>query len=101
LRSFDPNAEKACESLLNLALQIDPGNSEALQALASVRMSQNRPDEAKEHLSLAWSAWKDIEDPTDPRLPPLSTRLALVKLFLELSSIHPCLISSAWNYGER
>src|ERR1700733_3997445 len=55
-------------------------------------MSQNRPDEAKEHLSLAWSAWKDIEDPTDPRLPPLSTRLSLVKLFLELSSFTPALL---------
>ncbi|KIM84821.1 hypothetical protein PILCRDRAFT_817621 [Piloderma croceum F 1598] len=89
---FDPNAEQTCESLLDLALQIDPGNSEALQALASVRMSQNRPDEAKEYLSLAWSAWKDIEDPTDPRLPPLSTRLSLVKLFLELSSFTPALL---------
>lgn len=55
-------------------------------------MSQNRPDEAKEFLFLAWSVWKDIEDPTDPRLPPLSTRLSLVKLFLELSSFTPALL---------
>lgn len=92
VHSFDLKAEQTCEDLLNLALQIDPGNSEALQALASVRMSQNRPDEAKEHLSLAWSAWKDVEDPTDPRLPPLSTRLSLVKLFLELSLFTPALL---------
>jgi len=90
--SFDPNAAKKCEELLNLALQADPGNPEALQSLASVRMSQSRPDEAKEHLSLAWSAWKDIDDPTDPRLPPFSTRLSLVKLFLELSLFTPALL---------
>ena len=90
--SFDLNAEKKCEELLNLALQADPGNPEALQSLASVRMSQSRPDEAKEHLSLAWSAWKDIDDPTDPRLPPFPTRLSLVKLFLELSLFTPALL---------
>lgn len=55
-------------------------------------MSQSRPDEAKEHLSLAWSAWKGIDDPTDPRLPPLPTRLSLVKLFLELSLFTPALL---------
>jgi hypothetical protein len=37
-RSFDPAAERNCEELLDAALQIDPCNSEALQALASVRM---------------------------------------------------------------
>jgi hypothetical protein len=47
--------------LLFKAQQVDPGNSEALQALASVRMSQQRPDDAKECLEQAWSAWKDLE----------------------------------------
>jgi Tetratricopeptide repeat len=59
--SFEPNAEKTCEDLLSLALQADPGNPEALQALASVRMSQQRPDDAKGCLEEAWSAWKDLE----------------------------------------
>ncbi|KAJ7601783.1 hypothetical protein DFH06DRAFT_1489156, partial [Mycena polygramma] len=45
---FDPAAEKTCEDLLASALQTDPGNAEALQALASVRMSQQRQDEAKQ-----------------------------------------------------
>ena len=107
--SFEPNAEKTCEDLLSLALQTDPGNPEALQALASVRMSQQRPDDAKECLEKAWSAWKDLESgksflghglnvllayglPDDPRLPPIPTRLALVKLFLELSLYTPALL---------
>ena len=59
--SFDPAAEKTCEDLLNMALQVDPANSEALQALASVRLSQQRPDEAKQCLEQAWMQWKDLE----------------------------------------
>lgn len=59
--SFEPNVEKTCEDLLSFALQTDPGNPEALQALASVRMSQQRPDDAKECLEKAWSTWKDLE----------------------------------------
>jgi cytochrome c-type biogenesis protein CcmH/NrfG len=59
--SFEPNAEKVCEDLLSFALQTDPGNPEALQALASVRMSQQRPDDGKQCLEQAWSAWKDLE----------------------------------------
>ena len=46
---------------MNVALQTDPGNTEALQALASVRLSQQRPDEAKQYLEQAWVQWKDFE----------------------------------------
>ncbi|KAJ7639872.1 hypothetical protein DFH06DRAFT_1001372 [Mycena polygramma] len=88
---FDPAAEKTCEDLLASALQTDPGNAEALQALASVRMSQQRQDEAKQCLEQAWSAWKDL-DLDDPKLPPIPTRLALVKLFLELALFTPALL---------
>lgn len=89
--SFEPDAEKICEDLLALALQADPGNPEGLQALASVRMSQQRPDDAKQCLEQAWSAWKDLEL-DDPSLPPIPTRLGLVKLFLELSLYTPALL---------
>ncbi|KAH9850375.1 hypothetical protein C2E23DRAFT_836255 [Lenzites betulinus] len=88
---FDPAAEKTCEDLLNLALQTDPGNTEALQTFASVRMSQQRPDEAKAYLEQAWSQWKDL-DLDDSRLPPIPSRLALVKLFLELGLYTPALL---------
>lgn len=59
--SDDPAAEKTCEDLLNLAVQIDPGNNEALQTLASVRLSQERPDDAKVCLEQAWVSWKDMD----------------------------------------
>ncbi|KAI9060656.1 TPR-like protein [Trametes sanguinea] len=88
---FDPAAEKTCEDLMNLALQTDPGNTEALQTLASVRMSQQRPDDAKACLEQAWTQWKDLEL-DDPRLPPIPSRLSLVKLFLELELYTPALL---------
>jgi cytochrome c-type biogenesis protein CcmH/NrfG len=59
--SFEDGAEAFCDSLLALALQTDPHNAEALQALASVRISQNRPDEAKEYVERSWAVWKDLE----------------------------------------
>ncbi|KAH9917038.1 uncharacterized protein B0H18DRAFT_1036349 [Fomitopsis serialis] len=88
---FDPAAEKNCEDLLNLALQTDPGNTEALQMLASVRLSQQRPDDAKACLEEAWTQWKNLE-PDDVRLPPVPSRLSLVRLFLELSLFTPALL---------
>lgn len=91
LRSFEPEAEKTCEDLLKLALQTDRNNPEALQTLASVRMSQQRPDDAKQILEQVWTRWKDL-DLDDPALPLIPTRLSLVKLFLELSLYTPALL---------
>lgn len=105
--SFEPEAEKTCEDLLTHALQIDPGNPEALQMFASVRMSQQRPDDAKQCIEQAWSAWKDLEPGSnllfilktsltflldDPKLPPIPTRLSLVRLFIELALYTPALL---------
>ncbi|KAG6890120.1 hypothetical protein C0992_003073 [Termitomyces sp. T32_za158] len=88
---FEPDADKTCENLISQALQVDPNSPEALQTLASVRMSQERPDDAKECLEKAWAAWKDL-DLDDPRLPSIPGRLALVRLFLELSLYTPALL---------
>ncbi|KZT20139.1 TPR-like protein [Neolentinus lepideus HHB14362 ss-1] len=79
-----PEAEQTCENLLNLARQIDPDNTEVLQTLASVRLSQSRPDDAKEILERAWAKWKNLEL-DDETMPSIETRLSLVKLLLELS----------------
>ncbi len=74
-----------------LALRTDPDNSEALQCLASVRMSQQRPDEAKQILEQAWTKWKNLEL-DDPALPPIPNRLTLIRLFLELELYTPALL---------
>ena len=89
--SFDPSAEKTCEDLLQLALRTDPGNTEALQSLASVRLSQQRPDDAKQCLEQAWVSWKDL-DQDDSRVPPIPTRISLVKMFIELELFEPALL---------
>lgn len=71
-----------------------------------MRLSQQRPDEAKQCLEQAWSAWKDLDlgmcraymesglmvSLEDPKVPPVSTRLSIVKLFLELSLYAPALL---------
>jgi hypothetical protein len=59
--SFDPAAETTCERLISLALETDENNVEALQTLASVRLSQQRPDEARQYLEKAWNGWKDLD----------------------------------------
>jgi len=41
-------------------------------------------------LEKAWSSWKDL-DTGNPQLPPLPSRIALVKLFIELALLHPAL----------
>ncbi|VDC04773.1 unnamed protein product [Peniophora sp. CBMAI 1063] len=87
---FDPGAENTCEALLARALNVSPGNAEALQALASVRMSQSRPEDAKALLEQSWLSWKDL-DAEDPKLPPLQTRISLSKIFLELELFTPAL----------
>jgi hypothetical protein len=61
LCSFENEAEETCDSLIKTALQIDGNNPEALQALASYRLSQQKPDDAKIALEQSWAAWKDLE----------------------------------------
>ncbi|KAH7907706.1 hypothetical protein BJ138DRAFT_1092322 [Hygrophoropsis aurantiaca] len=100
---FDPAAESTCESLLARALDVDPSNPEALLALASVRTSQQRPDEAlallrQSHAAMqgqshaAMQGQSPAEAPSNADEPdthahtPLSTRLALAKMFIELGA---------------
>ena len=62
--SFDPAVEKTCERSIDLALETDKNNAEALHTLASVRLSQQRPDKARQCLERAWSGWKDLDPGT-------------------------------------
>ena len=47
--------------MIDLALETDGNNAEALQTLASVRLSQQRPDEARQYLERAWNGWKNLD----------------------------------------
>ncbi|KAF9195277.1 hypothetical protein BGZ51_002792 [Haplosporangium sp. Z 767] len=81
---FEPNAESQCEAYLAQAVQIEPVTPEVYQTLASVRLSQQRMDEAKAALAQGLALWLGT-DPTeeDGPTPDYETRLALVKLLLE------------------
>lgn len=59
--SFEDEAESSSEQLASLALKIDPTSCEAMQTLASVRMSQKRPEEAGQLAERAWERWKDLD----------------------------------------
>ena len=104
---MEEEAEQNCESLLNLAIQADPENIEALQSLASVRLSQQRPEDAKALVEQSWFLWKELpvgkiyEQSTrlclnrllgDPLTPIVPTRLSLTRLMLELSAYKEALI---------
>lgn len=48
VRSMEPEAEKNCEDLIAKALAILPSDPEVRISLASIRMSQQRFDEARQ-----------------------------------------------------
>ncbi|EIW83769.1 hypothetical protein CONPUDRAFT_163073, partial [Coniophora puteana RWD-64-598 SS2] len=79
---FDPAASSTCDTLLSAALSYDPIHTEALQALASVRLSQSNPPGARTALLRALSAWHALPA-ADPRVPPLPVKLSLSRLLLE------------------
>jgi len=80
---FEKDAEEKCEQFLNAAQIADPNCPEVYQMLASVRLSQVRNDEARAALEHSMRLWMD-KDPDDAIIPIYDTRLALVKLLLEL-----------------
>jgi len=58
---MEDSAEANCDALLARAMSIDETNPDALQSLASCRMSQNRPDDARAAVERSWAAWKDLD----------------------------------------
>ncbi|KAJ2804145.1 hypothetical protein H4R20_002622 [Coemansia guatemalensis] len=83
---FESNAEEKCEEYLKLGAAADPTCPEVYQTMASVRLSQDRPDDARECLAKSMALWsdKDQNDPT--QIPSYDNRLGLVRLLLELDN---------------
>ncbi|PIA16560.1 TPR-like protein, partial [Coemansia reversa NRRL 1564] len=81
---FESNAEEKCEEYLKLGATADPSCPEVYQTMASVRLSQDRPKDARECLTKSLALWsdKDQNDPT--QIPSYDNRLGLVRLLLEL-----------------
>ncbi|EPY53745.1 fungal protein [Schizosaccharomyces cryophilus OY26] len=78
------DAEGQCDKYTNLALQIDPTNAEALQTLASMRISQQKFEEAKEALKQCLQSISNaaVEDSID--LPTYAIRTSVARLLIEV-----------------
>lgn len=51
---MEPEAEAQCDKLISHSLAMDNNNPEAHSLLALIRISQQRPDEAKQALTTSW-----------------------------------------------
>jgi len=89
---FEEEAETESCNLLEQASQIDPSNPEVYQTFASVRISQQKVEEAKEFLNKGYSLWKDAELQDRPSY---ESRHSCAKLFLELEQ--PETAAAIWD----
>lgn len=89
--SWEPDAEQKCEQIVTEAVAICPPDLSVgvLQTLASIRISQERFEEAKRALAQSLSIWKDIPVEIDsPQRPDFATRVSLVRLLMEVELEH-------------
>lgn len=81
--SWEDDAEARCETLVTQAMTVEDETSpEVLQTLASVRLSQERKEDAQSALARSIQTWKDL-DPEDPAVPDFATRISLARLLME------------------
>ena len=62
LLGFESNAETECENSVNRSLAVIPSNLDALQTLASLRLSQSRPIDAANVMKEVYSHIRKIRD---------------------------------------
>lgn len=79
---WESDAETRCEALVTEALIFAPESAEALQTLASVRLSQLQFQDAQSALERSMALWKDL-DPEDDGVPDFPTRISLARLLME------------------
>lgn len=81
--SWEDDAEARCENLITEAMTVEDETSpEVLQTLASVRLSQERKEDAQAALTRSIETWDDLE-PEDPAVPDFATRISLSRLLME------------------
>jgi predicted Zn-dependent protease len=94
--SWEDDAEARCENLITQAMAAEDETSpEILQTLASVRLSQEKKEDAQAALTRSMTVWKDL-DPEDPAIPDFATRISLSRLLMEAE-----LESNAMDVLER
>ena len=81
--SWEDDAETRCESLITEALAAEDETSpEVFQTLASIRLSQDRLEDAQASLKRSIETWKDSE-PDDTAIPDFANRISLSRLLME------------------
>ncbi|KAK3698476.1 hypothetical protein LTR37_016947 [Vermiconidia calcicola] len=81
--SWEDDAEVRCENLITEAMAAEDETSpEVLQTLASVRLSQERMEDAQAALKRSIESWADL-DPEDTAVPDFPTRISLARLLME------------------
>jgi len=78
---MEADAEARCEGYVTEAILAVPESPEALQTLASVRISQQRMEDAVAALQRAFAGWKDAVDGDD--VPSYAVRISLARLLIE------------------
>lgn len=56
---MEEEAESKCDELIDYSLSLDVNNPEALSLLSSIRISQQRNDDAKESLLKSWDLFRE------------------------------------------
>lgn len=57
--SMEPEAEQSCENLIADAMLVDPENPETWSVMGSIRISQQRNDDARSALVRSWDLYHD------------------------------------------
>ena len=83
--SLEDCAEEECERLITEALLVAPDSAEALQTLASVRISQLKTEEARGALRRSMEVWSEDGE----KVPEFATRVSLARLLMEVPA-HDC-----------
>ncbi|KAL7276128.1 hypothetical protein RUND412_000891 [Rhizina undulata] len=87
---MEADAEARCEKYITEALLVVPNSPEGLQTLASIRVSQQRVDDAIAALGRSFELWKDL-DPSSNDIPSYANRIILSKLLIETSQYETAL----------
>lgn len=80
--SWEEDAEQRCEALVTEATMVGAEFAEPWQTLASVRISQQREEDAQAALKRSLEVWKD-EDAESEKVPDFPTRVSLARLLME------------------
>lgn len=82
---MEEEAESQCVSLMEEAIKTDSEHAESWAVLASVRISQQKNEEAKEALAKAWDIFAHDQEPSLPSI------MQLTKMLIEMGMLEQAL----------